>query len=170
MRRPTPPKQVDASGQCRHLYLTREATCVHCGMRFRLTWTAPQRWIVFPSARNGAITVMLVLLMAAAGTLGIGVATPFLLAGAVAFGLRAGLGGMELFMRHQFTPGVLGRLQARSPINILAPKRHLGWVGAVRFPMDPALHARFAEGDTLLVEYLRWSRLPVAVYRGELPG
>ena len=50
--KPTPQKQTDESGDCRHLYLTREATCVHCGIRFRLAWQSERSHLVRPTTRN----------------------------------------------------------------------------------------------------------------------
>ena len=44
-KRPRPQARRDEHGECMHLYLTRDATCVHCGMRFGLAWTADRGWL-----------------------------------------------------------------------------------------------------------------------------
>ena len=62
-----------------------------------------------------------------------------------------------------------GELTPRRRWNVLAPKPYIAWVGRVRFPFDAEVYSHFNPGDTLLVEHLRWSRLPVAIYRGH-PG
>ncbi len=41
-------------------------------------------------------------------------------------------------------------------------------VGRAKFPMDVELYSQFSMGETLLIEHLRWSRMPVAIYRGHL--
>ena len=159
----------NASGQCLHLYLTGEATCVHCGMKFNLAWQPPRGTLLRPTLKNlmlGLVSGALMLIVQAAG---IGLLGSLFLIGLVLFMTRVILGVLEIYARHVFVPGVLGPLTKRAPYNIIAPKQYMALVGRIRFPMDQETHAHFNEGDTLLVEHLRWSRLPVAIYRGSLP-
>jgi hypothetical protein len=86
------------------------------------------------------------------------------------FFVRALLGTVETFMKHGFVPGKLGALVSRGRINLSAMKPAYAMIGRVKFPMDQTVYGQFAVGDTLLVEHLRWSRLPVAIYRGHLAG
>ncbi len=169
-RRPSQPQQqVDASGECRHLYLTRDATCVHCGMQFRLAWSSERSDLIRPTTRNVIIAVVAVLLMALALAFPLGgsslVANVFLVV-AVLFFTRTLLGGFELYARHGFVPGKLGPVARRHPFNPMPPKPYVTTLGRVRFPIDLATYRKFQEGDTLLIEHLRWSRLPVAIYKG----
>jgi len=165
-RQQLPPQ---APGECRHLYLTGDATCVHCGMKFELAWAAERRSLTFPTIRNALIAVTSAVLLAASNAFGIPFLPYLFLVGTVLFFTRVLFGGIELFGRHGFVPGKLGPLVKRPPTNILLPKPYLATVGIVRFPMDREAHERFNVGDTVLVEHLRWSRLPVAIYLGRKP-
>lgn len=168
-RRGNPPKQVDASGECRHLYLTSEGTCVHCGMRFHLVWTSNRAALLRPTTKNLMFAVGGAVLMAVSQATGQpGIFTSLLLVVAIFFFTRSLLGGAELYFRHGFVPGKLGPLVRRGRFNPLLPKPYVTTIGAVRFPIDLETYEQFSPGDTLLVEHLRWSRLPVAVYRGRL--
>jgi hypothetical protein len=163
------PPSHDQHGQCLHLYLTRDATCVHCGMVFKLAWQAERGWLTRPAVRNivmGSISAAFLLV----GTLGsiAPILTAVFLVGTVLFFTRALLGGLEMFARHGFVPGVLGALIQRRRYNLLAAKPYSAVVGRVKFPFDATVYGQFQPGDTLLVEHLRWSRLPVAIYRGHL--
>ena len=71
-RNPQPQQQVDASGDCRHLYLTRDATCVHCGMQFRLAWACERRELVKPTTRNLIFAIIGVILLVPAQAFPIG--------------------------------------------------------------------------------------------------
>ena len=168
-----PQQQLDPSGECRHLYLTRDATCVHCGMQFRLAWASERRDLVKPTTRNVMIAVVAVVLMALSLAFPLGgsslVANGFLVI-AVYFFTRTLLGGFELYARHGFVPGKLGTIVRRHPLNPLPPKPYVTVLGRVRFPIDLAVYRLFEEGDTLLIEHLRWSRVPVAIYKGHPAG
>ena len=168
---PTPQKQTDESGDCRHLYLTREATCVHCGIRFRLAWQSDRSHLVRPTTRNifigmgGAVMVAVTTLFGGVVIGGFAISTVFLMI-SVLFFTRGLLGGFELYAKHGFVPGKLGPIVRRSPFNPLPPKPYATSLGRVRFPIDLATYQLFEPGDTLLIEHLRWSRLPVAIYAG----
>ncbi len=170
MNRQPPPQQTDAAGECRHLYLMRDAVCVHCGMQFRLAWQSPQRDLLRPTTRNLLIAVAGMALLVVTQIFGVAVggltlSSLFLVVAALFF-TRAALGGWELYIRHGFVPGRLGPIYPRSAWNPLPPKRYLTSLGRVRFPIDLSTYQQFKEGDTLLIEHLRWSRLPVAIYKG----
>ena len=163
-----PQARRDEHGECLHLYLTRDATCVHCSMRFGLAWSAGREWLTKPLRRNimygvGAFLVTLIFWQ---------LATPLIplisLFLGVYFFVRVFFGTIETFMKHRFSPGKLGVLVPRGPFNIGAMKPAYAIVGRGKFPMDIELYSQFNEGETLLVEHLRWSRLPVAIYRGHL--
>ena len=178
MNRRPPPMQTDASGECRHLYLTRNArqaeaeaqyaaTCVHCGIQFRLAWQSSRPSLLWPMQRNLIIAIVGVVLMVASRLIGQALPESLFLVVAVLFFTRSALGGFELFLgRHGFVPGRLGPVYRRSPYNPFPPKRYITNLGVVRFPIDLETYRRFEEGDTLLFEHLRWSRLPVAIYKG----
>jgi hypothetical protein len=172
MRGPTPPKRIDESGECRHLYLTRDATCVHCGMRFRLAWSSEKGELIRPATRNLAFAAVAVILLVVTQLTGLAlgslpVSSLFLMV-AVLFFTRTLLGGFELYSRHGFVPGKLGGIVRRGRFNPLPPKPWVTTLGAVRFPIDLGTYQQFQLGDTLLIEHLRWSRLPVAIYQGHL--
>ena len=164
-----PQQPVDEHGECRHLYLTGDATCVHCGMQFKLAWSAERNWLLWPLFRNGGFGVFFTLILVATQASGFPLLPSAALVGSVLFFTRAFLGVVETMMRHGFVPGRLGPLLKRQPFNPLPPKPAVTVVGRVRFPIDRQTYEQFAPGDTLLVEHLRWSRLPVAIYRGQLP-
>ena len=164
--------QTDASGECRHLYLTRDATCVHCGMRFRLAWQSSRQDLLRPTTRNLVIALGGTALLVASQLFGLVVGgfplSSVFLVVAVLFFTRSTLGGLELLGRHGFVPGRLGPIYRRGQYNPLPPKRYITNLGPVRFPIDLETYRHFKEGDTLLFEHLRWSRLPVAIYKGYL--
>lgn len=168
-RNAQPQQQLDPSGECRHLYLTGDATCVHCGMQFRLAWASDRRDLVKPTTRNVIIAVIAVGLFVPAQLFPLGgsslLANVFLVIG-VFFFTRTMLGGFELYARHGFVPGKLGPIARRHPLNPLPPKPYVTALGRVRFPIDLSTYRLFEMGDTLLIEHLRWSRLPVAIYKG----
>ena len=160
----------DATGECMHLYLTRDATCVHCGMQFRLAWTADRDWLTKPLRRNILFGVGA---MAATGVLWL-LTVPLLpmvaLFAGVYFFVRVVFGTAETFMKHRFVPGKLGPLIPRAQFNVSAMKPAYAFVGRLKFPMDVELYSQFTEDETLLVEHLRWSRMPIAIYRGHPPS
>ncbi len=160
----------DASGQCLHLYLTGDATCAHCGMKFSLAWQSERGALLRPTLKNLILGLSSGVLMVLAQSGGVSIVGSIFLIGLVLFLTRVVLGGLEMYARHVFVPGPLGPLIKRASYNLIAPKPYMALVGAVKFPMDRETHAQFVEGDTLLVEHLRWSRLPVAIYRGSLPA
>ncbi len=171
MNRQPPPQQTDASGECRHLYLTRDGACVHCGMQFRLAWQASRSELLGPTKRNLLIAFAGLALLVVTQLFGVVVGVPLssvFLVVAVLFFTRALLGGFELYARHGFVPGKLGPIYRRSPYNPLPPKRYITSLGPVRFPIDLSTYRQFEQDDTLLFEHLRWSRLPVAIYKGYL--
>jgi hypothetical protein len=164
-----PRARRDEHGECLHLYLTKDATCVHCGMKFGRVWEAKRAWITHPLRKN------LVLGFAAFALVVVGyvseipfVAMGFLFVG-IFFLIRALLGTAETFMNHRFSPGKLGAIVPRPWYAVTALKPAFAFVGNVKFPMDMEVYSQFNEGETLLIEYFKWSRLPVAIYRGHLP-
>ncbi len=174
-QRPDPysmPRQ--SPDECRHLYMQRSegsgATCIHCGMQFNLAWSADRRSITFPTIRNTAIMAVSGGLLAAFALLGVTPLAYVFLMVMVLFFTRVLLGGMEMFGHHGFVPGRLGPLIKRPFWNVLIPKPYLVDVGRVRFPIDKDAYDHFKVSDTVLVEHLRWSRLPVAIYQGHLPS
>ena len=164
-----PQQQLDSSGECRHLYLTGDATCVHCGMQFRLAWASERRDLVWPTTRNLIFAFIGLALFVPAQAFPLGgssILSSFFLVMTVFFFTRTLLGGFELYTRHGFVPGRLGPIARRHPLNPLPPKGYVTTLGQVRFPIDLDAYRQFEQGDTLLIEHLRWSRLPVAIYKG----
>ena len=183
-RRGQVPSQVDASGECRHLYLRRrasgaaanaaDATCVHCAMEFRLAWQSDRAGLVRPTTRNLIYALAGLALFTLTQFFGVSlggfpVSSIFLVI-SVLFFTRTLLGGFGLYAQHGFVTGKLGPVYRRPRLNPLPPKPYVTAVGAVPFPVDIETYRRFEEGNTLLVEHLRWSRLLVAIYRGERKG
>jgi hypothetical protein len=159
----------DAHGECLHLYLTRDAKCVHCGMQFGLAWSADRDWLTKPLRRNiifglGSFVIFGVLFL-----LQVTLIPLVLLFLGVYFFVRVFFGTVETFMKHRFVPGKLGVLIPRGQFNVGAMKPAYAYIGRAKFPMDIELYSQFSEGETLLVEHLRWSRLPIAIYRGHHP-
>lgn len=179
-RRAQAPQQVDASGECRHLYLRRrspdapasaaDATCVHCGLEFRLAWQSDRAGLVRPTTRNLVYALIGLALLVVTQVFGVAVGglpiSSLFLVIAVLFFTRALLGGFGLYAQHGFVTGKLGPIYRRHRLNPLPPKPYVTAVGSVPFPVDLETHRRFEVGDTLLVEHLRWSRLLVAIYKG----
>ena len=166
-----PQQQVDASGECRHLYLTGEAKCVHCGMQFRLAWASERRDLVKPTTRNFIFAIIAVILLVPAQAFPIGgssiLASVFLVI-AVLFFTRTLLGGFELYARHGFVPGKLGPIAKRHPMNPLPPKPYvtaLGRVSAFRSTVEEPLFRRRHAADRAS----RVVRIAVAIYKGH-PG
>ncbi len=168
LRRATPNQPTDDRGRCRHLYLTGDATCVHCGMKFRLAWASERKRLLGPALRNLLVGVGFGLLIVGAQAMALGALGTVFLMGAVLFFTRTLLGGFELYTRHGFIPGELGPVSRRSRLNPMIPKPFVTTIGTVRFPIDGDVHSQFNEGDVLLVEHLRWSRIMVAIYVGTL--
>lgn len=163
-----PKARRDERGECMHLYLTRDATCVHCGMKFGLAWAAERDWLTKPLRKNLALGFGSFVVVAAAYLTSVSfVAMAFLFIG-MYFLVRALFGTAETFMKHRFVPGKLGTIVPRGKLNITALKPAYAYVGVVKFPVDLELYSQFQQGETLLIEYLRWSRMPVAIYRGHL--
>ena len=163
-----PPARRDAHGECMHLYLTRDAQCVHCGMQFRLAWSADRNWLTAPLRKNLTIGIASALLMGVGFALALSFVAYLFLFATVYFMVRSFFGTAEVFMKHRFSPGKLGDLVPRSKINVTSMKPAIVWIGVVRYPFDEETYRKFTPGDTLLVEYMRWSRIPVAIYRGHL--
>ena len=167
--------QIDNTGNCRHLYLRRghqdiAASCIHCNMQFKLVWTSIRKDLIRPATRSliFALTATVVLVISQLLGLQLGafpISSVFLMI-AVLFFTRSVLGGFELWTRHGFIPGILGPIVRRNRINPLPPKPYITTLGAVRFPIDLSTYRLFEQGDTLLIEHLRWSRVPVAIYKG----
>lgn len=166
--RTRPPARRDAHGECMHLYLTRDAQCVHCGMQFRLAWTADRGWLMGPLRKNLTIGIGSIVMMGMSYALALDLLATLFLFSTVYFMVRSVFGTMEVFMKHRFSPGKLGDLVPRPKYNIIAMKPAIVWIGPTRYPFDEKTYRQFNRGDTLLVEYFRWSRLPVAIYRGHL--
>ena len=162
-----PRARRDEHGECMHLYLAH-ATCVHCGMQFDLAWQAPRNWLTAPLRKNLTLGFAAFILVAAAYAGAVDCfAMAFLFVG-IYFLVRALFGTAEMFTKHRFVPGKLGAIVSRGRFNITAMKPAYVFVGTVKFPMDIDLYSKFREGDTLLIEHLKWSRLPIAIYRGHL--
>ena len=163
-----PPARRDAHGECMHLYLTREAQCVHCGMQFKLAWTAERNWLTGPLRKNLTIGIGAIIMVAVGYSTGVSLLSTIALFVAVYFMIRAMFGTVEVFLKHRFSPGKLGMLVHRGRFSITAMKPAYAWIGILKSPMDEQVYNHFNPDDTLLVEYLKWSRLPVAIYRGSL--
>jgi hypothetical protein len=155
--------------ECPHLRISSQGVCHTCGIHFRVFWRAKRSSLFTPLSRNiGAIGIL-----AAVGVVMVGalienaIVTGGLVALAVFFMARLVFAALDLFMGHYFYNGTVGLLSLRSPMNILAVKEAWVEIGSIKFPMDQETYRVLNQGQRLLVEYLRWSRLPVALYKVE---
>ena len=115
-----PRARRDERGECMHLYLTRAATCVHCGMKFGLAWTADRSWLTAPLRKNLVIGFAAFILVAGAYIGAVDLfAMAFLFVG-IYFLIRALFGTTETFMKHRFVPGKLGTIVSRGRYNVTA--------------------------------------------------
>ena len=135
-------------------------------MHFVLAWQSERSALLRPTTRNVAFAIGSALIVAASQATGQGFLSTVFLFAAVLFFARAILGGAEMYFRHGFVPGKLGPLVKRARFNPLTPKPYMTAISGVRFPIDKETHEQFELGETLLIEHLRWSRMPVAIYRG----
>lgn len=151
---------------CNHRYLSPERICQTCGMRFEQVWeeAAFAKWQ----------PVVRILLFAFAGVLlagysvgsGGGLIAALFVAGTVFFFTRAIMALAERYTPRQFRVGHLDQIGQRSPISILSHKPFIAYVAGVRFQLDARAADLLNPGDVLLVEFLRWTRLPMIWYRG----
>jgi hypothetical protein len=138
-------------------------------MRFGLAWTADRGWLTSPLRRNLMLAIGGFLVAGAGSTINVSLLALGALFVGIYFMIRSLLGTLETFMKHGFVPGRLGTLIQRTKYNPTNAKPAYALVGRVKFPFDESVYRNFERGETLLVEHLKWSRLPVAIYRGHLP-
>lgn len=154
--------------ECDHAQITAQGRCLKCGLQFRLKWSA-NRWGIAAAVRRniGLALVLAALLLVASRSFG----SSFLQAAAagtfVFFTSRVTFNLMELFSPHAFFQGPLKDLHRHSPYNILAPFRWFMVVGRAKFPIHASVYGQFQPGDAVLVEFLRWTKVPVAIYKAE---
>lgn len=153
---------------CDHAQITAQGLCVKCGLQFRLRWSASRLGIAAAVRRNvGLLLVVSGLLLVGSRSLG----SQFLQAAAagafVFFGSRVTFNVVELITPHGFFQGPLKELRAYPPYNVLPPFRWFMVVGRAKFPVHARIYSQFEQGDLLLVEFLRSTRLPVAIYKAD---
>ena len=85
---------------------------------------------------------------------------------AVFFLVRAIRSVTEKQIPRLFRVGEVGQIRPRGPFSFTATKPMTAQVAGLRFQMDGKLYGTLNEGDVVVVEFLRWSRLPTAWYRG----
>ena len=153
--------------ECDHSQITPQGRCVRCGLQFHLQWSATRWGIAVAARRNlglGLIGVAVLLLWARLA--GNNETLQALALGVMVFFLsRVFFNIMELFSPHGFFQGPLKDLHPQGPFSVLAPFRTFMVVGRAKFPVSAAVYRQFTAGETVLVEFLRWSKVPVAVYR-----
>ena len=159
-------RYVNEPGECNHAGITPEGQCVLCGVQFVFAWRESTASLFALLLRNMAgVLVFLALFGVTRGPEDGGTLEAILLAAAVFFIARALLSGLDLLSPHSFFQGALGELKPRPAYHVLAIKSNMVQIGTLRFPMSPATYERLQPGQTLLVEALRFSRMPVALYR-----
>ena len=151
---------------CHHRYISPERKCQTCGMRFERVWSEGPVASWQPLVR--------VLLFAGAGLMlagysvgsGGGLLAAFFVALTVFFLTRAIMAFAERFIPRAFRVGRLDHIGPRRVLSLLSHKPLVAHVAGVRFQLDARAAELLRPGDLLLVEFLRWTRLPVILYRG----
>jgi hypothetical protein len=90
----------------------------------------------------------------------------FTVAVVVFLGARLTYSIMGLAQAHNLYFGNLGPLRPKSPLTFGKGKDANAVVGIRRFPMDRATYELFRPGEGVIIESLRWTNYPVAIYRG----
>ncbi|MBM3939526.1 MAG: hypothetical protein FJ318_01260 [SAR202 cluster bacterium] len=150
---------------CDHAQITQEGRCVKCGLQFVEAWRESRYGRTAILRRNLALGIIIAALFVLAGNyygplwFNIGVAV------AVFFGARAMVGVNDLLTPRGFYQGRLQKLYPVWAFNIYSPHRTFMVVGKGKFPIARSVYEQFREGDLLLVEFLRWSKLPIALYK-----
>ncbi len=152
---------------CQHPNIDNTGRCHACGIQFRPIWNEERRWLVIQTARSVAA---LALISIGLGVLAVssnsGIMGAFTIAVVVFLGARLTYSIMGLMQAHNLYYGNLGPLQPRSPLGFGKGKDAWAVVGRRRFPMDRAIYAMLEPGEGLIIESLRWTNLPVTIYRG----
>ena len=73
----------------------------------------------------------------------------------------------ERAVPRQFRVGILEQVGNKSQFNILANKPFVGVVSRIKFQMNSEVLSAVEPGDLVLVEFLRWTRLPGVWSRGK---
>ena len=73
----------------------------------------------------------------------------------------------ERAVPRQFRVGIVEQVGNKSQFNILANKPFVGVVSRIKFQMNSEVLSAVEPGDLVLVEFLRWTRLPVVWSRGK---
>ncbi len=155
--------------QCSHREVSAQGLCHTCGAKFQLFWNDQRSALAVPIRRNlGALIVVAALAVVMVAT---DVSSRFLTGALVAFAVffltRAIFSTMDMFFSRIFFNGTLGRMVPRQTWNPLSVKEGFAIIGGYKWPMDYATYELMEPGQRILVEHMRWSRLPVALYRIE---
>ncbi len=152
--------------ECGHGYISPEHRCQVCGMEFTVVWAESPYGLWQPAIRNALFAGGSFMLMAFAISSGGGTLAAVFVAATVFFSVRTVMSFTERFVPPQLRVGPFGPVRPRSPLSLLSHKPLVAYVARVRFQLDVRVAELLRDGDIVLVEFRRWTRLPVTWYRG----
>jgi hypothetical protein len=152
--------------ECGHGYISPKRRCQVCDMAFNLVWTESPYGLWQPPLRNGLFAGGSFMLTAFTIGTGGGTLAAIFVALTVFFAVRTVMSLSERFLPLQLRVGPYGPAGPRSPLSLLSHKPFVSYVAGVRFQLDAQVIELLRESDIVLVEFRRWTRLPVAWYRG----
>ena len=158
---------MQPSDQCFHTNLSPELICHGCGMRFLPIYEETPFGLWLPVLRAGLLGVGFFFFSAYASVqLNSLLFAAIFVSIAVFFLVRAIRSVTEKHIPRLLRVGKVGQIRPRGPFSFTATKPMTAPVAGLRFQMDAKLYGTLNEGDVVVVEFLRWSRLPTAWYRG----
>ena len=153
--------------QCSHRYLSPEIKCRTCGIQFNKLWHAATIPIWQPVFRILCFTGAALMMTAYAVGNEMGAIVGVFVAITVFTMTRLIMSLAERAVPRQFRVGIVEQVGNKSQFNILANKPFVGVVSRIKFQMNSEVLSAVEPGDLVLVEFLRWTRLPVVWSRGK---
>ena len=151
---------------CTHRYLSPQRRCHECGMQFRVVYEEARFGLWRPAFAAVLFGMGTLLLTALAFVNDLGIFRALLVGLTVFWLVRAMMATADMFVPRQFRVGELGPIGPRGVLSIFAVKPLIAPVAGYRFQFDLRLRERLNEGDVVLVEFMRWTKLPAIWYRG----
>ena len=153
--------------ECNHRYLSSERNCQTCGMRFRQVWPESRYGMWQPALRMGLFSLAAFVLTAYIVGTGGGLPAAIMVAVTVFLLTRSVMCVTERYVPRQFRVGTLDYTGLRNVLSVFAHKPLVAHVAGIRFQLDSTVSDRLKIGDTVLVEFTRWTRLPTVWYQGQ---
>ena len=152
---------------CQHPQIDNTGRCHACGTQFRPIWNEERRYLVLAVVRNvGALALISMGMGVLAGGSNSGILGALTVAVVVFLGARLTYSIMGLMQAHNLYYGNVGPLQRKSSFGFGKGKDSWAVVGRRRFPMDRDTYEMLRPGEGVIIESLRWTNMPVAIYRG----